>query len=75
MVSKLCDLIADFIEGCFIAALVESFDDPCGNLLHFRFLHAASGERGRADADTGGLERGIDVIRNGVFIDCDACFA
>src|SRR5579883_369337 len=35
-----------------VGALVQSLADPFADDPHFRFLHAARGERRRADADT-----------------------
>src|ERR1035441_4546920 len=75
LIGKLGHFSANALKSCIVVAQLQGFADPGGDDAHFRLLHAASGERRRAYANARGLERRIDVVRNGVLVDGDAGLA
>src|SRR6202035_795117 len=75
LIGHLRNFTANVVERGIVIALIESLRDPASDLPHLRFLHAARGKRGRADANARRLERRIGVIRNGVLVHGDAGLA
>ena len=63
------NLLLDLRQTPF--ALANDARDERGNLLHFRFLHAAGRHRRRTDAHAAGHKRAERFLRNGVLVDRD----
>src|SRR3954469_24074772 len=75
LVAEAEHLFADARERGGVGAVVQRFGDPAADLLHLRFLHAARGDSGRADADAARLHRRIGVEWDRVLVDGDAGLA
>src|SRR3990172_8082827 len=65
-------LAADRLNELFAARMLEHVGDPVADALHLGLFHPARGERGRADADAAGLERGQLVEGDCVLFYCDS---
>src|SRR5690606_11684628 len=59
----------------FILGIVEHVSQQVGGELGFRFLEAASGHGRRTQTDAAGHKGLLRVIRDGVLVDRDVCFA
>ncbi len=75
LVGEFGDFVPDAGEDGVVGAVSEGLVDPESDLAHLGFAHAASGEGRRADADSRGLERRVDVVGDAVLVDGDARFA
>jgi hypothetical protein len=60
------------VRGLDIFDVQQHFGNHVGNRRHFRFLHPARRDGGRAQPDAAGLERRAGLERNCVFVDRDA---
>src|SRR3954447_16303500 len=68
-------LLPNTSERLSVLIVPEGFNDPGSRLDHFLLFHSARGKCGRTNPDSAGLERGIAVKRNSVFIHGNACLA
>src|SRR6266446_4439480 len=66
------NLLADALLDFGVADVGEDFGDPGGDLLHFRFAHAARSHGGAAEADAATLHGGQGIEGNGIFVYSDA---
>src|SRR5690349_24512144 len=62
------DLSAHALFNFGVANVREDIGDPAGDLRHFGFAHATSGDRRASEADAAGFHGRERVEGNGVFV-------